>query len=148
MTERLNDQWVTRDFPVLREVVRLMDEQPLGNVRLEQVQAALPQVTPDQLQQAAVNLQRAGLVNIAGASGIRCLRFTDVSERALRVAGIWPDEQQAADQLLWILEQKVDQSVTPEERSRWVKIRDSIGYAGRDFAVELAAAMATRQIGG
>jgi hypothetical protein len=71
-----------------------------------------------------------------------------VSERALRATGIWPDEQSAADNLLWVLERKVEEASTAEERGRWVRIRDSFGAAGRDFAVEIAAAMAARSIGG
>ena len=146
--ERLDDQWARRDFPVLREVVRLMDSDPLANVRVEQVEKAVPHLTADEVQIAAVNLSRAGHVTIAGASGIRCLRFTNVSEKALRQTGVWPDEEQAADHLLWFLEQKVATASSTEDRTRWQRIRDSLAGAGREFAVELAAAMATRTIGG
>lgn len=72
----------------------------------------------------------------------------NISERALRAVGVWPNDQQAADQLLWFLERKVEDATNPEDRGRWQKIRDSFGSAGRDFAVEVAAAMAARSMGG
>lgn len=148
MTTLLDDTWTSRDFPVLRELVRLMDEQPVGGVRCGQVESALPDLDPADIQRAAVNLGRASLIDLRGASGKRFLFCTDVSERALRLTGLWPDEQAAADHLLWVLEQKAtSETATPEERSRWAKIRDSVGHAGRDIAVELAAAVAARSVG-
>jgi hypothetical protein len=144
MTEKLNPRYADRDFPVLREIVRLMDESIEGGVRSSQVEAALPALQAEDIQRAAANLARAGLIDIRGASGVPFLHATNVSERALRMTGLWPDEQAAGDALLWVLEQKVADSSTTEERTRWEKIRDSFGSAGRDFAVDLAAALAAR----
>lgn len=145
--ERLESKWADRDYPVLREIVRLMDDNVLGGVRSTQVEAALPLLSTEDIQRAAVNLSRGGLITIRGASGMKFIHVAEVGGRALKLTGLWPDEQEAGDQLLWVLEQKINDAQTPEERTRWAKIRDSFGSAGRDFAVDLAAAMAARSMG-
>lgn len=143
---RLDEQWTNRDLPVLREVVRRKDEDPTHPIRANEVAQALD-MSEDDIQRAAANLERGGYVEIQGAAGLVVHNFKDVSERALRATGVWPDDEAIADHLLWTLEQKIADATTPDERTKWQKIRDSITGAGRDFAVELAAAMAARSMG-
>lgn len=108
---------------------------------------ALPTLSEEDVQRAAANLVRADLISTIGSMQLKHIHVRDVSERALRITGLWPDEEQAADQLLWVLEQKITAAVTTDERNRWKKIREAVSIAGRDIAVELAAGMAARSIG-
>lgn len=143
MTERLPDRWATRDLPILRHIVDALDQ---GDDTVDQDTIAdAVDLTAEEVEAGVRNLERGGYVEVQWFGG--GFFIADMTERALRATGLWPDEQAAADNLLWVLERKVADAATPEERSRWTKIRDSFGAAGREFAVELAAAMAARSMG-
>jgi hypothetical protein len=144
-TEPLPDRWTGRDYPVLLAIVRSFDDGKGGEVSNDFLPAASG-LDHDQVVAAVGNLQRGGFVDASWGPGGRFV-VNDITERALRTAGAWPQVQQAADQLLWFLERKVEEAVTDDEQGRWQRIRDSFGSAGRDFAVEVAAAMATRSMG-
>lgn len=148
MEPRLPDVWATRDLPVLREACRLTDENPGANVAAAQIVEAT-RLTADQVNQALYALRRANLLDApdAYAESNVLTEVIEVSAEAYRLSGLWPDAESQADQLLWILEQRIQQAATPEESSKWVRIRDSIASAGREFVIELAAALTSRSMG-
>ena len=139
-------RWTDRDLPVLMSIVDATerDEDMPDDTTLP---AAVGLDTADVLV-AVRNLERGGY--ITGVTWAYGDGYTigNITERALRETGVWPNAETDADRLLWLLERKVDEATTPEERGKWTKIRDAFGSAGRDFTIEVAAAMATRSIGG
>lgn len=141
----IEDRWASRDFPVLEWIVAQFDSGD-PDVQDGTVSAALG-LTDEDAAAAVRNLQRGGY--LAGVTWMFGDGFVvgDITERAMRETGLWPNDEAAADQLLWFLEQKVEQAIDPETRGRWARIRDGFAGAGRDFTIEVAAAMATRTLG-
>lgn len=145
-TPTIAERWASRDLPVLRFIVSTFDTSPGEDVSGDLIASAL-ETNLDEAEAAVRNLQRGGYLGEVTWGMGGWFSVEDITERALRETGAWPNPEQQADQLLWLLQQKIDQAPTPEDRSRWVRIRDSIGAAGRDLTVELAAAMTMRTMG-
>lgn len=142
----LNDRWTTRDYPVLEWIVGAFDNPDYTAVTDDAISDAL-NLSQDDVYAAAKNLDRGGyLANVTWSFG-KGFRIVDITERALRETGLWPNDEAVADQLMWFLERKVETASTADERSRWTKIRDGFVGGGRDVAVELVAAIAARSIG-
>jgi hypothetical protein len=142
----LDDRWATRDYPVLEWIVAQFDSGD-PDVQNATVSAALD-LSDEDAAAAVRNLERGGYLTAINWFFGDSFAVGDITERALRETGAWPSSETVADQLMWFLEQKVQQTQDPEARGRWTRIRDGFAGAGRDFAVEIAAAMATRTIGG
>ena len=140
----LEDRWTTRDFPVLREVARRVDE-TMQYVSVADVMQATGLPEADVIR-AGVALAGAGLVDTMGAMGHPVVRFTGISPEARRKVGLWPDAGDATDRLIWALEQKIEQTTDAEQRGRLAKLRDAVAGVGRDLMVEVTAAMLTRGI--
>jgi hypothetical protein len=140
--DRLPDMWTTRDRPVLVEVVRRIDadEDLIDGAHV----AAATGLSEEDVARAGRNLERAGLVELAGflASGIS---FTGVSAEALRVTGLWPDAGDAFDRLIWALEERIAEA-PPEQKSKLAKVRDAIVGVGRDVGVEIIGAAVSGRI--
>lgn len=138
MTDRLDDVWTTRDYPVLIEVVRRFDieHQPVGPGDV----AHSLGMEEDDVLRATRNLNRAGYVNADHDGWVM-----NHSAEALRIAGAWPDAGDAVDRLLWALEERIS-GATPEEKSKLAKVRDAIVGMGRDVAVEVIGAAVTGRI--
>lgn len=150
--EKLTDRWHARDYPVLLEAARLLDSSRPADPDTIAETAGLARDEVDRALDALVEgaylrRERSEMLDRAGNATHYFGTYLVLAERGRRTVGLWPDEQAIADRLLWILEQKVNEATSPEERSRWKAIRDSIGSAGRDIAVELAAALAVRTAG-
>lgn len=139
------ERWRSRDLPVLRWIVEQFDDPSADFVDNHAIATALD-ISADEASAAVANLERGGFVRATWSFGAGC-NVDNITERALRESGTWPDEQSIADQLLWILEQKVEQATSSDERTKWSRVRDSIAGAGRDVAVELAAAILSKQMG-
>jgi len=146
VADRLPSNW-PRDMAVLREVVAALQEptDPGATLYLDHTSFTDNVLTQGELEVALRNLERGGYLEVEWGYG--SFSITEITEKALRASGIWPDEEQVADQLLWVLEQKVQLASNSDERSRAVKVRDAFASVGRDFTVEVAAAMATRMAG-
>jgi hypothetical protein len=79
-----------------------------------------------------------------GLPGDSWMVHPTLTEKGARAARIWPSEQ-PAEALLEIIERRLNDAETPEERGFWRKIKD--GFAGvpgsvtTSLAVELAKAL-------
>ena len=122
-----------RDFSVLASVVAQHQQGAQGEISNQAIAESLD-LSPDSIASAARNLERAHYVKVTWFIGGGFF-FDEITERALRETGAWPNAEAVGDALMWALEQKVNQASSAEERGRWVKIRDAVGAAGRDIAV-------------
>lgn len=145
MTAAIPERWTSRDLPVLRHVVAEIDA-GRAPVRSDATAKALG-LSEEDVMGAFQNLYRGGYVSGANNEATISFFAFDITERALRETGAWPNAEQIADQLLWFLERKIEDATDSETRGRWQRIRDSISGAGRDFTIELAAAMAAKSMG-
>jgi hypothetical protein len=114
------DTWFTRDLPVLRAIVRLVDEGEHGGspYLLGQVVPAsgLPKADVVNAARALVSAGYAeALTNHAGD----IVRFTAVSPEARRLAGLWPTPQGEWERLLEQLAARAANAPTDVERDRW-----------------------------
>jgi hypothetical protein len=68
--------------------------------------------------------------------------------QARQAAGLWPTPESLADRLVAALAQAAERE-TNEERRGWLKrTAEWLGSAGRDVAVDVTAAVISRQVGG
>jgi hypothetical protein len=116
----LPDVWFSRDLPVLRAIVRLVDEGEHGGspYLLGQVVPAsgLPKADVVNAARALVSAGYAeALTNHAGD----IVRLTAVSPEARRLAGIWPTPQGEWGRLLEQLAARAANAPTEVERERW-----------------------------
>ena len=72
----------------------------------------------------------------------------NVTERARRAVGQWPTAESVADRLVAALQSAADREPDEEMRGWLRRTAAWLGGAGRDFAVEIGAAVVSRQLGG
>jgi hypothetical protein len=137
----LADTWFTRDLPVLRAVVRLVDEGEHGGspYLLGQVVPAsgLPKADVVNAARALVSAgYTEALTNHAGD----IVRFTAVSAEARRLAGLWPTPQGEWARLLDQLAARSEKAPTEVERDRWRTLLDAARAVGdHDGALLMSA---------
>lgn len=76
------------------------------------------------------------------------VRVTGITERGQRAAGQWPTPESVADRLAAALTDAAERETDPERKGWLRKTAAWMGGAGRDMAVEVGAAVVSRQIGG
>jgi hypothetical protein len=128
--DKLSDVWASRDFPVLREVTRLIDSGESHAPRLEQLSAATG------LERAQVALAIAALgrrdyvkptKTMVGIIGV-----SSVSGSAYLLTGLHPDGDSAVSQLVSALHQAADEVEDADEKSRLRKLADGVGGVSRE----------------
>lgn len=139
--DKLSDVWSTRDFPVLREAVRLIDSGEDAHPRLEQLAEACG-LSEDDTERALQALTRRRLIDPAeSASGP--YGVDDVSGEAYLITGLHPDGDDLVSQLIATLRQAADQTDDPEEKSRLRRMGDSASDVGRQTLGAVLAALVT-----
>jgi len=144
MTERLDDVWATRDFPVLVEVTRRIDAGEPGV--LVDVVAATLGVPASEVKLAGAALERRGLVVVKGAWGDNVLSFTAVSGEAYFLTGLHPNGDDAVSALVDALRQAADLSPDPGEKSRLRALADGALGVGRDVLGGVLVSLATKGV--
>ncbi|MCW2678567.1 MAG: uncharacterized protein JWR70_3607 [Modestobacter sp.] len=137
----LPDVWFTRDLPVLRAIVRLLDEPPHGSAPY--LGAIVPASgLPKPLVVSAANaLAAAGYVQTLTNHAGEIVRFTAVSAEARRLTGLWPTPQGQWERLVEQLEARANGAMTDVERSRWRAMADAATALGPDDGALLMAAL-------
>jgi hypothetical protein len=138
----LPDVWFTRDLPVLRAIVRLVDEGDHGGspYLLGQVVPAsgLPKADVVNAARALVSAGYAeALTNHAGD----IVRFTGVSPEARRLAGLWPTPQGEWERLREQHAARADHAPTDVERQRWRAFADAAAAVGEHDGALLMSAL-------
>lgn len=128
MTDRLPDVWITRDYPVLREAVRLIDN---GDIAEADLLVDATGLSAELVGLAAKALERRGLVSGEHSFG-GFLAITNVSGEAYLLTGLHPDGDDAVSQFASALRQAADHEADPEEKSRLRQLADGLGGVSRD----------------
>lgn len=139
MNEPLPDVWATRDYPVLREVVRRFDRGD-NSVWGNDVAAALS-LSPEVVARSARALERRGLVEALITLQGETVSFRDVSGEAYLLTGLHPNGDDAVSQLVDALRQAADKVADPEEKSRLRKLADGVGGVSRDVLAGVLTAV-------
>ena len=143
MTERLEDVWASRDYPVLVEVTRRIDAGEMPSV--DQVRDALA-IDNETMKLATKALVRRQLVHGFGSAEASIIQFSDVSAEAYFLTGLHPSGDDALSRLVDTLRQAADQTPDPEEKSRLRKAADAMLNISRDVAVGVMTAYISQQI--
>ncbi|MEH3076194.1 MAG: hypothetical protein PGN11_05875 [Quadrisphaera sp.] len=139
------DVWRSRDRPVLMAVVDHFDGELGTLLRIAEL-ADTVGMAPAVAAKAVVNLERGRyLTTQFFMGGAENGMVTGITERALTETGLWPDNGDVVDRLLWVLEQRIASAPT-DERSKLVKLRDGIASMGRELTVEVLGAAITGRL--
>ncbi len=137
----LPDAWYTRDLPVLRAIVRLVDEPATGSAPYLGAVVPASGLPKPQVVSAAKALVDAGLVEALTNYAGEIVRFTAVSGEARRLAGLWPTPQGEWDRLLEQLQARATNALSEAERTRWRTFADAAAAVGPDDGALLMAAL-------
>ena len=146
MTEKLPDVWTSRDFPVLKEVVRRLDEGDqfiMASAIAESLDMAEEKVIA-----AGRALRRRGLITTSGSMAAELETFDDVSGEAYIVTGLHPDGDDAVSRLIDALRQAAENTSDPDEKSRLRQVANQIGGLSREVAAGVMTAVLTGGMGG
>lgn len=138
----LPDVWFARDLPVLRAVVRLVDEGDHGGspYLLGQVVPASGLPKADVVN-AARSLVSAGYAEALTNHAGDIVRFTGVSPEARRLAGLWPTPQGEWERLLDALAARAEHAPTEGERERWRALEAAARAVGEHDGALLMSAL-------
>ena len=145
MSEPLDDVWLTRDFPVLKEVTRRIDAGE-GIAQSIDIANALG-IENDKVVLAAKALDRRDLVALDQGYG-GTVNFLDVSGEAYLITGLHPNGEDALTGLVEALQQAADQVDDPEERSRLRRAAEAVRGVCRDIMTGVLTAYLTTRIPG
>jgi hypothetical protein len=137
----LPDVWFTRDLPVLRAIVRLLDEPPHGSAPYLGAVVPASGLPKPQVVSAANALVAAGYVVALTNHAGDIVRFTSSSAEARRLTGLWPTPQGEWDRLLEQLAARATGAMTEVERRRWQAMSDAAAALGPDDGALLMSAL-------
>lgn len=141
MTEKLEDVWASRDFPVLREITRLIDS---GEEFPHKAQLAKATgLSADEVRLAAWALRRRGLIDFNPYAGGDFSVITDLAGQAYLLTGLHPDGDDLVSQLVSALRQAAEQAVDPEEKGRLRTLADNAGAISRNVLSGVLTAVVT-----
>jgi transcriptional regulator GlxA family with amidase domain len=139
-----------RVSPVLHATYRLLGERPGDNPSQEDVAALLPGMSSLDVSRALLLLRDMGYVGGYKASGPR-LDLISATEKGLQETMAWPvpgDARVAGfEALLSLLDERIQQAQTTDERTRLQRLRDSAADLGTGVAGEVLGAWVARVTG-
>lgn len=125
-TDRLPDVWVSRDYPVLREAVRMIDQgRSMPGVN---ELATATGLGPEQVKLAVAALERRGLVEAFHTLG-GVVSISSVAGEAYFTTGLHPEGDDMVSQLMSALRQAAERSPDASEKTRLRKLADAAGDA-------------------
>ncbi len=119
----LADKWASRDFPILVEVTRRIDQGQQGVLESDIAQSL--DMPADEVQRGVAALERRKLVTTNRS--VQFVWVEDVAGRAYLLTGLHPDADDATERLASLLRQAADQTNDPEEKSRLQKAASALG---------------------
>lgn len=146
MTEKLDDTWSSRDFPVLVSAARAVDRRD-PNVTAVRIADSLAMdlgevfAALDALDGAYLRQEPYDTLGGRGDSFV-----TGLTERGRRVVGLWPSGENV-DALVDALRQAEEQTDDPEEKSAIRRAAGAVLGVSRDVMVDVVAAVVARQSG-
>lgn len=150
----LSDRWSTREFPVLVEVARRLDEEgeATNEVVVHGAVAEALSLDVDGVEASVRALIDAGYLR-REKPGRESLRASwsgwhnlELTERGRRAVGLWPSGE-GVDALVDALRQAEAETTDPEEKSRIRQAAASVMGVSRDVMVDVLGAVIARQSG-
>ncbi len=143
MIEKLDDVWVGRDYPMLREITRRIDA---GEAPRRDVVAAAIGLDDHQAMLAADALARRGLIVGQRIEEAGIVFFTDVAGSAYLMTGLHPDGDDLTSTFIGMLRQAADETADEDERGRLRRAADAVVGVSRDVMVGVMTAYASQHL--
>ena len=141
MTDKLDDVWASRDYPVLREITSRLDQGDRSV--LPHHLAAATGLPEEQVQLALSALERRHFIEGSHAND-KIMSVREISATAYLITGLHPDGDDALSGLISALRQAADETNDEAERGRLRKAADALAVVGRDLGVGLMTAVISR----
>jgi hypothetical protein len=145
MTDKLDDVWASRDFPVLREIARLVDSGDAFPHKTQIVQAT--GLSPEQVTLAALALRRRGLIDFTQYAGGDFSMIKEISGSAYFITGLHPSGDDAISSLIDALRQAEESVDDPEEKTLLRRAGGAIGSVSQNVMGQVLAAYIKSQAG-
>jgi hypothetical protein len=146
VTEKLDDAWKMRDFPVLVEITRRIDGGTPG-IDLAEL-ARYFDFDDNTMQSAARALDRRRLVVLTGGDLTgRYSTIVDVTAEAYFLTGLHPDGDDAVTGLVSALHQAAELTSDPAEKSRLRALADAALGVSRNVLAGVLTAVITHGVG-
>lgn len=140
MTEPLPDVWISRDYPVLREITRRFD---LGADWVEDHEIATSLSLEIQVaRQACKALARRGLIQKADTLE-GDVTVCELNGQAYLITGLHPDGGDVVEQLVSLLRQASEQAGEEDERTRLRRAASALSDASGKILTGVATAWVT-----
>ena len=148
MTEKLEDRWHARDFPVLLETARLLDS---GHSRVRASEAADGERISIEAAELAFAALSPTYLEVFEAEGRLSQARGDliavgVTERGRRAVGLWPSGE-STDALVDALRQAEEVTDDPEEKTLIRRAAGALGSVSREVMADVIAAFVRQQAG-
>ncbi|MGH3056623.1 MAG: hypothetical protein ACRDPP_00105 [Gaiellaceae bacterium] len=139
--------WSTDVFPVLLAAGRAhsASTRPELGFTPEDVANTLGQARDQALDRILYELARSDyLEETIGADQSLVPLYMRATEKALQVTAGWPSAsgEAALGRLLALIEARIADAATPEERGRWERLREGFAGIGRDAGAEMLGSLA------
>lgn len=147
----VDDTWTAHELPVLAYLVERFEAPDALDVRAAEIAQTLdlPPIDVGRSLRKLADATPPYVSVYAPAAELRDPDLVyDVTERARRAVGQWPTAESVADRLVAALNAAAEREPDEEKRSWLRRTAAWFGGAGRDFAVEVGAAVVSRQLGG
>lgn len=143
----MESTWETRDIPVIDAAARYIEEHflesfPNGGILAEMTGLSITEVG------LALNEVNGHYLKVAiTLDGPEYWDVTEIHPDGRRAIGQWPTPESLADRLVEALAAAAEREPDAERRGWLRKTAAYLAGAGRDLAVEVAAAVVTRSTG-
>jgi hypothetical protein len=140
------ETWNSRDYPVLRETARLVEEAEIGQgARLADI-AAAADVEVEAAIKALRALEADGMVEVRWMMPAHAARVVQISGEARRQVGLWPTPSTGLERMIEALEAIAEHTDDEDKRTRARRVLDGLSGAGKSVGLAMATAYATGQI--
>lgn len=145
--------WNTDVLPVLLAAGRAhsVSTRPELGVTPDEVADGLGRTRDEELDRIIYELTRSAyLEQTIGADQSLVPLYMRLTEKGLQATAGWPggSGEVVLERLLTLIEQRIDESASPEERSRWERLREGLQGVGRETAAEILGRLIAGQIPG
>ena len=144
--EFLDDLWWSRDFPILRETVRVIDAKGPGKNYCSKIAEAAG-ITEEEADAAFLALERSGLVRIFKAGGRKPVFVNDVAGEAYGLVGAYPNPDATVQRLVAALEAQLE-TAPPEKKRAIQKVLEGFRQIGENILVKVVSDVVTGRIPG
>lgn len=144
----LPDRWHSRDFPVLLAAARYLDSDQLPPASAADLASETGLDAHDVIR--ACQALYPGFIAgrpIESMGGVDDFFVTALTERGRRAVGLWPDGEDAVQQLLDALRQAEELTDDPDDKSALRKAGGQLASVSRGVVAEVIAAVIARQSG-